>query len=62
MSLIKCPGCSNHISELESNCPNCDYPLTEELVIQIRRKEQLEKERKLRAGRKVESTDISPYR
>ena len=63
MSLIKCPGCNSHISELETHCPNCEYPLSEELVMQIRRKEKLEQENKKLSGRKIESSDfISPYR
>lgn len=52
MSLIKCPGCGNHISELESQCPNCEFPLTEELVEEIRKNQQQElKERRKPAKR-----------
>ena len=42
MSLIKCPGCGNHISELETNCPSCEFLLTEELVMEIRQNEKKE--------------------
>lgn len=29
MSLIKCPECSNDISDKANNCPHCGYPLRE---------------------------------
>ncbi len=48
MSLIKCPGCSNLISELEANCPSCGFPLNEDLVLKIRAEEKKELERKLK--------------
>ncbi len=47
MSLIKCPGCNSQISELETNCPNCEFPITEEMVLRIRDEEQKEPEGKL---------------
>ena len=47
MSLIKCPGCNSHISELETNCPNCEFPITEEMVLRIREEERKEREGKL---------------
>ncbi len=36
MSLIKCPKCKSQISELETNCPNCELPITEEMVLTFR--------------------------
>ncbi len=47
MSLIKCPGCNNYISELENNCPNCNFIITEELVLRIRAEQKKELEKKL---------------
>ena len=62
MSLIKCPGCSHHISELETNCPNCDFLLTEELVRKIRLEEKKDLEKKLRkAGKLAGMSSVSPY-
>lgn len=47
MSLIKCPGCNSYISELETNCPNCNFILTEEIVFRIRAEERKELDGKL---------------
>jgi len=52
MSLIKCPGCGNHISELESHCPSCEFPLTEELVREIRKNQQHELKEKEKPARR----------
>lgn len=46
MSLIKCPECNRLISELETNCPNCDFELTDEIIFQFRAEEVKDLERK----------------
>jgi hypothetical protein len=46
MSLIKCPVCTRLISELETSCPNCDFSLSEEIVLKIRADEKRESESK----------------
>ena len=52
MSLIKCPGCGHHISELETTCPSCDYQITDELVREIRQRQQEEPKTERRRARK----------
>ena len=47
MSLIKCPGCNSHVSELEVSCPNCEFPITEEMVQRIRDEERKERAKQL---------------
>jgi hypothetical protein len=32
MALINCPECKNQISDLAESCPNCGYPLIQEIV------------------------------
>jgi hypothetical protein len=48
MSLIKCPVCTRLISELETSCPNCDFSLSEDIVLKIRADEKRESETKIR--------------
>ena len=31
MSLIECPGCNHEISTKATQCPNCGYPIDEEM-------------------------------
>jgi hypothetical protein len=48
MSLIKCPVCTRLISELESSCPNCDFSLSETIILKIRADEKKESETNLK--------------
>jgi predicted amidophosphoribosyltransferase len=32
MALIACPECKKKISESASNCPNCGYQITPEII------------------------------
>ena len=49
MALIKCPECKNQISELASICPNCGFPLSEEIVSKIKINEQKKNDEELKA-------------
>lgn len=40
MPLVKCPDCRKRVSDSASQCPKCGYPLTPEIVLALREKEQ----------------------
>jgi hypothetical protein len=46
MALIKCPECSELISDLAESCPKCGYPLFSYKMDQNRLRWKKEKERK----------------
>lgn len=54
MALIKCPECKNQISELASICPNCGFPLSEEIVSKIKIDEQKKIDEELKAKEQKE--------
>jgi len=48
MALIKCPECKSQISEFAPSCPNCGFPLSEEIVSKIKIEEQNRIEKELK--------------
>ena len=54
MALIKCPECKSQISEFALSCPNCGFPLSEEIVTKIKINEQKKIDEALKAKEQKE--------
>lgn len=54
MALIKCPECKNQISEFAPSCPNCGFPLSEEIISKIKIDEQKKIDEELKAQEQKE--------
>jgi len=54
MALIKCPECKSQISEFAPSCPNCGFPLSEEIVSKIKIDEQKKIDEELKAQERKE--------